>query len=191
MVDSRSKAGPFALFPWQNVFKSQACTADRGATMCLSILGHLIPWILYGGVMRVVAPRWVDRAARPTPENDIVRIQRITHRVRIHDEVHHIQHIAHHVRCPYPSPYRASMNVSRITPYKFYGNIYLHSWKSNFVQKYLLAPLPPRVNCCIQNPLVFVFPRTNIPLINKYHRKSRSKVLTLFQQYWWYQYRFW
>ena len=32
----------------------------------------------------------VDQAARPTPENGIVRIQRITHRVGIHDEVHHI-----------------------------------------------------------------------------------------------------
>ena len=55
------------------------------------------------------------------PENGIIRIQRITHRVRIHDEFKHIQHIPHHVRCPYLGPYRASMNVSRIPPYKLYG----------------------------------------------------------------------
>jgi hypothetical protein len=57
MVDSHSMAGPFDLIPSQNVFKSQACTADRGATMRLSILGYFIPRILYGGgVMCVVAP---------------------------------------------------------------------------------------------------------------------------------------
>ena len=50
MVDSYSMAGPFALIPSQNVFKSQACTPDRGATMRMSILEHLISWILYGGV---------------------------------------------------------------------------------------------------------------------------------------------
>ena len=42
-------AGPFDLIPSQNVFESQACTADRGATMCMSILGYLISRILYGG----------------------------------------------------------------------------------------------------------------------------------------------
>ena len=82
-------------------------------------------------------------AARPTPENGIVRIQRITHRVGIHDEAHHIQHIPHHVRCPYPGPYRASMNVSQVPPYKLYGtHLLAQLGGKNSVQKYLLAYSP-------------------------------------------------
>ena len=50
-------------------------------------------------------------------------------------------------------------------------HMYLRSCKTgNSVQKYLLTPLPPQVNCCIHNPLFFIFPRINIPLINEYHR---------------------
>ena len=49
MVDSHSMAGPFALIPSQNVFKSQARTPNLPATMCLSIMGCLVSRILYGG----------------------------------------------------------------------------------------------------------------------------------------------
>ena len=52
--------------------------------------GIWYPGFYTGGDLLLVAPRWVDRAARPTAENGIVRIQRITRRVGIHDEVHHI-----------------------------------------------------------------------------------------------------
>ena len=57
MVDSYSMAGPFALIPSQNVFKSQARTPNLPATMCLSILGCLVSRFLYGGVMQLVVGR--------------------------------------------------------------------------------------------------------------------------------------
>jgi hypothetical protein len=56
MVDSHSMAGPFDLIPSQNVFKSQAYTANRGATMCLSILGYFIPGFCVGGSCVLLLP---------------------------------------------------------------------------------------------------------------------------------------
>ena len=65
MVDSQSMAGPFALIPSQNLFESQACTAEPGATICLSIPGNLILLILYGGGLATCCSRISRQGSSP------------------------------------------------------------------------------------------------------------------------------
>ena len=74
-----------------------------------------------GGACVLLLPdESIEQLDLPLKTVSYIRIQHITHLVRIHDEVHHIEHILHHVRCPYSGPYRASMNVSGTPPYKLY-----------------------------------------------------------------------